>query len=383
MLPGIYSVGQHLYLASLIKGLTTYVLPCILRTEKINPENNYLRTVNIMIKLRFLLPALLLLADVGPATGQIEIKKITAEQTEEWVSYLASDEMMGRMSGTPQMEIAAEWIAAHFRSAGILPFGDYPDFLQHYSTTLRGNEINERNVIGYIPGSDPDLKDQYIIISAHFDHVGTGRSVNGDSIYNGADDNAAGTATLMGIATYIGQNGLKPGRGIIFAAVSAEEIGMRGSRYLVSNLPVAPSDLWVNLNFEMTGHSGELGKNRYYTTGQSMTGIDEVVAGYIRGTSFQLVDTIPIAERLFRSSDNISFSRMSEDNGVITGIPSATFATTTMGAHIHSPADEIDLFDIENMTGLMNHFSELVIYLSGYRGEIEWTTPGFKRPVKE
>jgi Zn-dependent M28 family amino/carboxypeptidase len=335
-----------------------------------------------MKKLNFLLPVMLMLAVLLPAAGQTGIKKITPEQTEEWVSYLASDEMMGRMSGTPQMERAAEWIASHFRSTGLLPFRDYPDYIQNYSTTLRGNEINERNVIGYIPGSDPDLNNQFIIITAHFDHVGTGRIVNGDSIYNGADDNAAGTATLLGIATYLGKNGIKPGRGIIFAAVSAEEIGMRGSRYLASNLPVAPADLWVNLNFEMIGHSEELGKNRYYTTGQSMTGLDEVVSGFTKGTSFQLVDTIPMAERLFRSSDNISFSRMSEENGVITGIPSATFATTTMGPHIHSPADETELFDIDNMAGLINHFSELVIYLSNYREDIEWTNPDYKRPVK-
>lgn len=336
-----------------------------------------------MKRLTFLLPVLLVLAVALPAAAQKGVKKITPEQTIEWVSYLASDEMMGRMSGTPQMESAAVWIASHFRTAGLLPFSDYPDYIQNYSTTLRGEEIKERNVIGYIPGSDPDLKNEYIIISAHFDHVGTGRTVNNDSIYNGADDNAAGTATLMGIATYIGQNGIKPGRGIIFAAVSAEEIGMRGSRYLASNLPVAPADLWVNLNFEMTGHSEELGKKRYYTTGQSMTGLDEAVADFTKGTPFQLVDTILIAERLFRSSDNISFSRMSEENGVITGIPSATFATTTMGAHIHSPADETKLFDFENMTSLINHFSDLVIYLSEYRGEIEWTNPDYTRPVRK
>jgi Zn-dependent M28 family amino/carboxypeptidase len=336
-----------------------------------------------MKKLTFLLTLMLVLVVALPSAAQPGVIKITPEQTIEWVSYLASDEMMGRMSGTPQMESAALWIASHFRSAGVLPFSDYPDYIQNYSTALRGVEIKERNVIGYIPGSDPDLKDQYIIISAHFDHVGTGRTVDNDSIYNGADDNAAGTATLMGIATYLGENGIKPGRGIIFAAVSAEEIGMRGSRYLASNLPVAPADLWVNLNFEMIGHSEELGKNRYYTTGQSMTGLDEVVADFTKGTSFRLVDTIAVAERLFRSSDNISFSRMSEENGVITGIPSATFATTTMGPHIHSPADETELFDFENMTSLINHFSELVIYLSEYRGDIEWTNPGYSRPVKK
>lgn len=328
------------------------------------------------------MPALLLLALTACASGQDSKKLVSAEQAEEWVSYLASDKMMGRMSGSPHMEMAASWLTSFFRSAGLVPFTDYPDYIQDYTTSFRGKEINERNIIGYIPGADPQLKDHYIIITAHFDHIGTGKSLNGDTIYNGADDNAAGTATLMGIASYLTRNSIKPDRGIIFAAVSAEEIGMRGSRHLAANLPVDPSTLWINLNFEMTGHSEELGENRYYTTGQSFTGIDEVVAEFNRGTEFQLVDTIAIAERLFFSSDNVSFARMGEENGKKRGIPSATFATTTMGPHIHTPADEVSLFDFDNMARLINHFSELVIYLSNYRGEIEWTNPEYVRPAR-
>lgn len=334
-----------------------------------------------MRKFNFFIAALLLLSISACVPGQNSKKLISPEQAEEWVSYLASDTMMGRMSGSPHMEMAASYIASYFKTTGLVPFTDYPGYIQDYTTTFRGKEINERNVLGYIPGTDPQLKDQYIIITAHFDHIGIGKSLNGDTIYNGADDNAAGTATLMGVATYLTRNSIKPGRGIIFAAVSAEEIGMRGSRHLAANLPVDPSSLWINLNFEMTGHSEELGNNRYYTTGQSFTEIDEVVAEFNRGTEFQLVDTIAIAERLFFSSDNASFARMGEDNGKKIGIPSATFATTTMGAHIHSPIDEVSLFDFDNMARLINHFSELVIYLSNYRGEIEWTNPDYKRPA--
>ena len=81
-----------------------------------------------------------------------------------------------------------------------------------------------------IKGTDPLLKDQYIILSAHFDHVGVRKGSDTDSIYNGADDNAAGTCTLLGIAKTIKESGLKPGRTIVFAAFSGEEMGMRGSR---------------------------------------------------------------------------------------------------------------------------------------------------------
>ncbi len=253
-------------------------------------------------------------------------------------------------------------------------------YIQNYSFTSRQRTVNERNVIGVLEGSDPKLKNQFIIITSHFDHVGVRKGNDPDSIYNGADDNAAGTCTLLGIARNIRDSGLIPGRTIIFAAFSGEESGMRGSRYFVANSPVPLSKFYANINFEMTGHSEYLGKNRYYMTGCKVSQLDNLIGEYNRKSDWKLIDSIDIAENLFGSSDNISFSRISTVNGVTQGIPSGTFATTAIAKHIHSPFDEGKLFDYDNMAGLVNYFSDLVIWLSKSQQEINWTDPKFVRP---
>jgi hypothetical protein len=310
----------------------------------------------------------------------------------DWVSFLASDKMMGRRNGSPEMEKAATWIAGKFQEMGLKPVitlssgysiiftAPSVDFISDYTFTSRQNEVNERNVIGLLEGSDQLLKDEYIILSAHFDHIGIKRGSKTDSIYNGADDNAAGTATLIGIAKAIKESGIKPGRSIIFAAFSGEESGMRGSRNFVANPPVPVNRIYADLNFEMTGHSEYLGKNNFYMTGCRMSNLDELVGEYNKGTGFQLVDTIQMAHMLFGSSDNIAFSRISVKDGITTGIPSGTFATTTMGPHVHNVTDEVGLFDFENMAALINHFSGLVLWFSINKNEVEWTNPGFIKP---
>lgn len=298
----------------------------------------------------------------------------------EWISFLASDEMRGRKNGSPEMIRASEWIAGKFREFNILPLTGNGEYIQNYSFTSRQTQVNERNVLGIMPGSDPALKDQYIVLSAHFDHVGIRRAVEGDSIYNGADDNAAGTSTIIGIAKAIKESGRKPGRSIIFAAFSGEEAGMRGSRYFVANPPVPLRNIFVDLNFEMTGHSEYLGENKYYLTGCSTSNLDDVIKEFDRTTNFGLIDTIKIAEMLFNSSDNASFARISFKDNLITGIPGGTIATMTLADYIHSPKDEMSLFDFDNMAKLVNHFRELVTWLSEYTGEIKWTDPRFARP---
>lgn len=306
--------------------------------------------------------------------------KVTAGDLNSWVSYLSSDQMRGRLNGSPEMQESAQWIARLFAEFGLNSFDEHPGFIQEYETNSRGRTVSERNVIGYIPGTDPDLKDEYLILTAHFDHIGIRGQVDGDSIYNGADDNAAGTCMLLGIARYIRDNGIEPGRGIIFAAVSGEEIGLRGSRYLASHLPVEATNLYANLNFEMTGHSEYLGRGRYYMTGTGYSNLDDVIKPFSRDRGLSLVDTIPVAERLFFMSDNAAFARLSVNEGVSTGIPSGTFATTTMAGYIHGPKDEAQFFDFDNMALLVNHFAGVVAFLSDYQGTIDWTDKSFRRP---
>lgn len=311
----------------------------------------------------------------------ISAQTVKAEDLREWVSFLASDEMRGRANGSPEMKIAAEWISKMFNEAGLKPLLPDGSYIQNYSFTGRQQQTtDERNVIGVIPGSDPALKDQFIFLTAHFDHIGIRKGATDDSICNGADDNAAGTSTLIAIARAIAMSGRKPGRSIVFAAFSGEERGMRGSRYFVANTPVALKDVYANLNFEMTGHSESYGKNNYYMTGCRFSNLDDLIKSYPDKGEITLIDTIQMAGSLFYASDNIAFSRISvSPEGITTGIPSGTFATTTSAPYIHSVTDEAGKFDYENMAGLTSYFSNVVLWLSETKKEVTWTDPLFTR----
>jgi Zn-dependent M28 family amino/carboxypeptidase len=303
---------------------------------------------------------------------------ISSKELEEWVSFLASDEMKGRKNGSAEMKEAAHWIALKFNEFNIKPV--YPDgeLIRSYTFhTRRGDTIDERNVVGILEGTDPHLKDEYIIITAHFDHVGIREVVEDDSIYNGADDNAAGSSTLLGVAKTFKENNYKPGRSILFAAVSGEEMGLHGSRFLVTHMPLPLQDAYVNINFEMTGHSEDLGPGNYYMTGCSFSNIDETIREFQTASEHHLIDTISQADRLFYMSDNIAFSRIERNGDISAGIPSTTIATSTTAGHIHTPKDEAELFDFENMAGLVSYLAEMILWLSHSDLEIAWTDANF------
>lgn len=330
-----------------------------------------------------LLPLILflLLASTSiQSQNQTENYAVSAAELEEWIGFLSSDQMKGRYNGSPEMEDAALWLAQKFEDFDVKPAYVDGELIRPYTfRARRGDSINERNIVGVIEGTDPKLKDEYILITAHFDHVGIRKAVEGDSIYNGADDNAAGTCTLLGVAKSIKENHYTPGRTILFAAVSGEEMGLHGSRYLASNMPLPAKSAYVNINFEMTGHSEYLGQGNYYMTGCDFSNLDDVIQKFTEGEDHQLIDTIPEADRLFYMSDNIAFARLERDGDKSIGIPCGTFATTTFGEHIHTPQDEAEFFDFENMAGLVDHFTSMIIWLSHSHKDIDWTDPRFKR----
>jgi len=118
-----------------------------------------------------------------------------------------------------------------------------------YSTTH--SDFESYNVIGLIPGSDKNLKNEYVVHSAHLDHVGIGRAVNGDSIYNGAHDNASGVASLLEIARVYRSSGAKPKRSILIVMVTAEEMGLLGSSYFAANPTVPAASIVADVNTDM------------------------------------------------------------------------------------------------------------------------------------
>jgi len=198
------------------------------------------------------------------------------------VKYLSSDSLKGRKVGTPENHVAALFIAAHFNSLHLKSYTkDYLDSFTY--TSLDNQEINGANVLAYIPGNT----DSVIVISAHFDHLG----VKNGQIYNGADDNASGTAGLLYMAAYFSKH--KPHHTLLFAAFDAEEQGLMGSNAFVTHPPVDLKKIVIDLNMDMISHNdkGELyvcGTFRYpqlkqylvsYQSAKLLTGHDDPKLG--------------------------------------------------------------------------------------------------------
>ena len=126
-----------------------------------------------------------------------------------------------------------------------LPYSIYTSYNSAHT------DFESYNVIGLVPGSDKDLKNEYVVHSAHLDHLGIGRAVNGDSIYNGAHDNASGVASLLEIARVYKSSGAKPRRSILIAIVTGEEMGLLGSSYFAANPTVPKSSIVADVNTDM------------------------------------------------------------------------------------------------------------------------------------
>ncbi len=117
------------------------------------------------------------------------------------------------------------------------------------TTGLRKTE--SANVVGMLPGSDPQLKNEYVVITAHLDHLGRGTAVNGDAVYNGAHDNAVGIGIMLEIARALHASNAKPRRSVIFAAVTAEEKGLLGSDFFARQAQTQEKKLVANINVDM------------------------------------------------------------------------------------------------------------------------------------
>ncbi|CAN0358097.1 unnamed protein product, partial [Ectocarpus sp. 4 AP-2014] len=169
-------------------------------------------------------------------------KEVNVEST---LTYLASDALNGREAGSPGIEKAAQFIEGVFKGHQILPYYDsYRDELSNYKGAF--------NVIGVIPGNDEKLKNEVVLIGAHYDHIGHGEMVNGDAIANGANDNAAGTTAVIELAKYFSK-AKSNRRTLVFVLFSAEEKGLLGSVHLAKRMKAENMDLYAMVNFEMIG----------------------------------------------------------------------------------------------------------------------------------
>ena len=211
----------------------------------------------------------------GPAPASTYTADVPPENLMQHAHALAHDSMQGRRIGSPGNAKARTYVVRQFRDVGLQPVGESleaPFTAGPDSAPRRGV-----NVIGVVRGTA--TPDRYIVLSAHYDHVGIGRPVNGDSLYNGADDNASGTAAIIEIARWLHAN--PPRHSVIVAAFDGEENGLLGARAFVANPPVPRAQIALNINLDMVGRNA---RNELWAAGAHSYPflrplLDTVVAG--------------------------------------------------------------------------------------------------------
>ena len=190
-------------------------------------------------------PVLAALVAVGflqaPQSAVIDAAQLLTD-----LRVLSADDMQGRQAGTAGGEKARAYVVERFEASGIVPFGE--TYLSPFTFRGRGEDAPERegvNVVGHIRGAT--TPGRYIVLTAHYDHVG----VRNGQVYNGADDNASGTAALFALAKYFSEH--RPAHSLLVVAFDAEESGLRGARAFMGVPPVPASAMAINLNMDMIG----------------------------------------------------------------------------------------------------------------------------------
>lgn len=294
--------------------------------------------------------------DAGPATGTVAppaggasvaaagsaaaaAATITSEDMRRHVAYLASDALRGRDTPSPGLDSAAAYVARQMARLGLEGGAGNGSFIQTFPIRTRGRAGIAPNVVAIFRGSDPTLRNEYVVLSAHMDHVGVGRAVAGDSIYNGADDDASGTSALIEVAEAFASMPRRPARSILFLGVSGEEKGLLGSEYFSDHPTVPIGSIVANVNIDMIGRNERdsvvvIGKN-YSSLGdvvQRVAAENQSLLGLAAGD-----DRWP-NEGFFGRSDHFNFARKD--------IPAIFFFA---GPHedYHRPSDQVERLDTD------------------------------------
>ncbi len=296
---------------------------------------------------------------VRPALAQLA-PLFSANRMMQDIRFLADEAREGRGLGSKGLEQAAAYIAEQFQKAGLQPGADDGTYFQRFETVVgpQGKRGMVKNVIGLIPGSDPQLKQQAIVVSAHYDHLGYGwpdvRQGNEGKIHPGADDNASGVAVLLELARVLGKS-FHPQRTVLFVAFTAEENGLKGSRYFVKHYHRFPPDkIMADLNLDTVGR---LNKNKVLILNASSAREWPFIfmgIGYVTGVQAQMV-TQPLD-----ASDQVAF--------IEAGIPAVQIFS---GVHTdyHQPTDTPDKIDAEGLVKIATLTREALAYLSSERKE--------------
>ena len=304
-------------------------------------------------------------ATIGFACTQPESNStstaIQPSDIKKHISYLASDSLAGRETGTEGEDLAGRYIADHFENFGLKPGGGDGSYLQHFTVNMSilnnphqpgSDEFTDEdrpaeNVIGIIQGSEQP--NTYIVIGAHYDHLGTGKFgslyTQSDSlIHNGADDNASGTAGMLELAEYFSEH--QPKKSLVLIGFSGEEMGLLGSQYFVENPTIPLNGVQAMINMDMIGRMD--GKLIILGTGSSEGWRDLITNA---NTDSLNIETVPDGTG---ASDHTSFYNQK--------IPVLHYFTDTH-SNYHRPSDDVEYINFEGEAKVLNHIKNMIVAL--------------------
>jgi Zn-dependent M28 family amino/carboxypeptidase len=248
---------------------------------------------------------------------------------------------------------------------------------------LKKSQVESQNVAGMLPGSDPKLKNEYVVMSAHLDHIGVGEPINGDSIYNGAMDDASGIASILEISRMLHESNAKLKRSVIFLAVTGEEKGLLGSRYFAAHPTVNEKNIVADINLDMFLPLHALHYLEVQGVGESTLGDDiRAVAGQA-GVEVQ-ADKEP-QRNLFIRSDQYNFIRqgipaLAFKFGYLPGSPDEKLHKDWLKNRYHAPSDDLNQ-PVDKAAAAQ--FNEIILHLiervADANGRPQWKPDSFFR----
>ncbi len=296
------------------------------------------------------------------------------------MAFLADDALHGRGSATRDEHIAALFAASRFQSLGLEPGGDNGTFLQktplpvplppslqqHLSKFEDTPRKETWNAIGILHGTT--LSNEVILLTAHLDHLCIGPAVNGDSIYNGADDDASGTTVVLALARILAAS--HPSRTIVFALFGSEESGGFGNQAFLAHPPVPVTSIVANLEFEMIGRpDSAIPAGTLWLTGFNRSNLGPELAKH----GAHLVKDPHPKEKFFQRSDNYALA--------LQGIIAQTVSSFGLHKDYHQPSDELRSIDFTHMTNAIASMVEPIHWLANTTWKPQWN-PG-RKPVPQ
>lgn len=265
---------------------------------------------------------------------------ITKQELTGHVYFLADDMLEGREAGSRGGHAAAKYIVEHLQEIGLQKAGTNGFF-----QTFRGNQ---RNILAVLPGNDPELKDEYILVGAHYDHVGYGNRSNSNGpwgyVHNGADDNASGVSAVLELIDALMRTEHRPRRSILFAFWDGEEKGLLGSAHWARNPTVPLSSVKLGINIDMVGR---------LTDGRIEIGGSRCASGLRRQLSTPRLDDawLDFSWEYKENSDHWTFYQAR--------IPSI-YVHTGVHDDYHTPSDDIEKINVDGIRVITGYLLEKV-----------------------